>query len=130
MEYQRTDKSAVTEHVKNCGREIQLDLVIILNKEVHFGNRMYKKAIEFEKFLENYNRQVGWNISKTRLPKIFQEKRTQKTIGDNIRIEETTIVKNENRRFKTKYNGCQKQRTDKNNANSKQAAITENNTAK
>ncbi|XP_050544291.1 uncharacterized protein LOC126907220 [Daktulosphaira vitifoliae] len=57
VEYQRTEKSAVAEHAKNKGHDIQFDKVKILNKETHFGKRMYKEAIEIEKCPENFNRE-------------------------------------------------------------------------
>ncbi|XP_050525411.1 uncharacterized protein LOC126896547 [Daktulosphaira vitifoliae] len=75
VEYQRTEKSAVAEHAKNRGHYIQFDKVKILNKETHFGKRMYKEAIEIEKCQENFNREDEWKISKTWSPIIYKTKK-------------------------------------------------------
>ncbi|XP_050528175.1 uncharacterized protein LOC126898277 [Daktulosphaira vitifoliae] len=114
VEYQRTEKSAVAEHAKNKGHDIQFDKVKILNKEPHFGKRMYKEAIEIEKCPENFNREDGWKISKTWLPIIHQTKRklTNNTETNSI-YEEATINITNNcrcRKGRPKCQECRKQR--------------------
>lgn len=52
MKYQRAEKSAVSEHVKNCRHEIQFDKVKLLNKEARFGKLMDKEIIEMKNVQE------------------------------------------------------------------------------
>ncbi|XP_050535069.1 uncharacterized protein MAL8P1.12-like [Daktulosphaira vitifoliae] len=92
VDYQRTEKSAVAEHAKNKGHDIQFDKVKILNKETHFGKRIYKVAIEIEKCPENFNRYDGWKISKTWLPIIHQTKIKSTNNTENSSIQEKVTI--------------------------------------
>lgn len=79
-----------------------------------------KKAIEIEKFPENYNREDGWNISKTWLLIIYQEKTRHVIRKDVITTRAATIATNKIfrcREGRIKYEECQKQHTDKINNN-------------
>ncbi|XP_050532593.1 uncharacterized protein LOC126900718 [Daktulosphaira vitifoliae] len=113
VDYQRTEKLSVAEHAKNKGHDIQFDKVKILNKENHFGKRMYKEAIEIEKCPENFNREDEWKISKTCLSIIQQTKRKSTNNTENSSIQEkVTINVMENyrcRKGRPKCQKCQKQ---------------------
>ncbi|XP_050524387.1 uncharacterized protein LOC126896018 [Daktulosphaira vitifoliae] len=77
------EKSAVAEYAKNRGHDIQFNKLKILNKESHFGKRMYKEATEIEKCPQNFNREGGWKISKTWLTIIHQTKRKSTNNTEN-----------------------------------------------
>jgi len=63
VDYRRTGKSAVADHVEQKSHIINFSQVKILYKETNYGKRMIKEAIEIEKCPENFNKENCWKIS-------------------------------------------------------------------
>jgi len=63
VDYRKTGKSAVAEHVEQKVHNISFSQIKILYKETNYGKQMIKEAIEIKKCHEIFNKENCWKIS-------------------------------------------------------------------